>query len=139
MVKSVHRSPPMSPATLVCEQFDATAPGRRRSPGASIWAKLEPMSDRDDELGIEETSGLTDADWAEINKLRRAYDSGRDKELVKAWEIFAQDPVRAVRVLGAFFPDKMRETLKDMMAEMGMTIEDFREILEKSERPPTKQ
>jgi hypothetical protein len=61
------------------------------------------MSDREDALGIEDTSGLTDADWAEINKLRRAYDTGGDKELVKAWEIFAQDPVRAVRVLGAFF------------------------------------
>jgi hypothetical protein len=29
-----------------------------------------------EELGIEDTSSLTDADWAEINKLVRAYNSG---------------------------------------------------------------
>jgi hypothetical protein len=27
------------------------------------------MGENDDELGIQDTSGLSDADWAEINKL----------------------------------------------------------------------
>jgi hypothetical protein len=98
------------------------------------------MGDRDDELRIENTSGLTDADWAEINKLKRAYDSGGDEELMKAMEKLTQDdPVRAVRVWGAFFPHRMREALKDKMAEMGMTLEDLKEMIQKFEPPPTKQ
>jgi hypothetical protein len=96
------------------------------------------MSDQDDELGIEDTSRLTDTDWAEINKLKRAYDLGGEKELVKALERLKQDPVRAVRVLGAFFPHKINEALKDAAADMGMTAEDWKEMLRKFERPPTK-
>ncbi len=30
----------------------------------------------DDPFEVANSSGLTDADWAEINKLRRAYDDG---------------------------------------------------------------
>jgi hypothetical protein len=95
------------------------------------------MGDRDDELGIEDTSGLTDADWAEINKLKRAYNSGGDEELEKAMrELLQRDPVRAVRVWGAFFPNRVREALKDWMAKAGFTIEDFKELMRKAE--PTK-
>jgi hypothetical protein len=99
---------------------------------------MDSMSDRDDELGIEDTSRLTDADWAEINKLKRAFDSGGDKELLQALERLKQDPVRAVRVLGAFFPHKINEALKDAAADMGMTAEDWKEMLQKFESPLTK-
>jgi hypothetical protein len=32
-----------------------------------------------DDLSVADTSGLTDGDWAEINRLKRAYADGGDK------------------------------------------------------------
>lgn len=85
---------------------------------------------------IKDTSRLTDADWAEINKLRRAYDSGGDEALKRAYKDLCKgNPIRWVRVIGAYFPDYVREKLKDAMADLGMTIEDLRDIIRKSESP----
>ena len=77
------------------------------------------MGDRDEELGIGDTSGLSDADWVEINKLRDAYRTGGQKALRDAWRKLTDDPIRTVRVYGAFFPDKLRNTIKDVMAAEG--------------------
>jgi hypothetical protein len=52
----------------------------------------------DEELGLEDTVGLTDADWAAINKLRKAYKEGGQKSLERAMRELDQDPVRAIRV-----------------------------------------
>jgi hypothetical protein len=93
------------------------------------------MTNRDEELGIADTTGLTDADWAEINKLKRAYETGGQSALSKAFQELDKDPVRAIRVIGAFFPEMVREAIKDAMAENGITIEDIREMLMKTERP----
>jgi hypothetical protein len=55
---------------------------------------------------IKDTSRLTDADWAEINKLRRAYDSGGDEALKRTYKDLCKGhPIRWVRVMGAYFPD----------------------------------
>ena len=79
----------------------------------------------DDDLGIVNSSGLTDVDWAEINKLKSTYGSGGQKALSAALDaLIKDDPVRATRVLGAFFPDMVREAIKDQMAENGITEED---------------
>ena len=90
------------------------------------------MGDRDEELGIEDTSGLSDADWVEINKLRDAYRTGGQKALRDAWRKLTDDPISTVRVYGAFFPDKLRNTIKDVMAAEGMTVEDLTEMIEKA-------
>jgi hypothetical protein len=42
-------------------------------------------------------------------------------------------------VAGAFFPDLIREALKDEMAEHGITQEDLKELLRSRERPATSQ
>jgi hypothetical protein len=97
------------------------------------------MAKKTDDLGIADTTGLTDADWAEINKLKRAYDEGGAKALSKAFNELCKDPVRATRVTGAFFPEKIREAIKDVMAQRGMTIEDFRELARKLESPAREQ
>jgi hypothetical protein len=46
-----------------------------------------------DDLEIQDTSGLTDADWAEINKLRDAYKRGGLKALDAALAKLAGDPL----------------------------------------------
>ena len=45
----------------------------------------------------------------------------------------SKDPIRYLHVLSAFFPEIVREAIKDTMAEMGVTAEDLRELLEKTE------
>ena len=78
-------------------------------------------------------SGLTDADWAEINKLKRAYEMGGDEALSAAFQELMKDPVRCTRVIGAYFPEEIRKVLKDALAEAGATVEDLRDLLRKSE------
>ena len=93
-----------------------------------------------EELGIEDTSLLADADWVEINKLVRAYKSGGDKSLKKVFLVLLKgDPVGFARVYGAFFPHKLREALKDVMAARGITEEDLHELRQKMEGTTTKQ
>jgi hypothetical protein len=86
----------------------------------------------DDPFEVVDTSGLTDADWAEINKLRSADKKGK-KALNKAMAELIKDAVRWVRVIGAFFLVMSRESIKDAVAEAGLTEEDLREMLRESE------
>jgi hypothetical protein len=69
-------------------------------------------------LEIQDTSGLADTDWIEINKLRKAYRNGGRKAFEIALDRLAKDPAI---VIGAFFPDMMREMIRDQMAEAGRT------------------
>jgi hypothetical protein len=78
---------------------------------------------------VVDPEGLTDADWAEINKLKRAYESGGTKALSKAMDELASDEIRYMTVMAAFYPDRVGEAIKDQMAEMGMTMEDLKELL----------
>jgi hypothetical protein len=98
------------------------------------------MIETPEEIGIEDTSSLTDADWAEINKLVRAYNSGGEKSLERALGgLLKGKPVRYARVYGAFFPNRLREALKDEMAVRGITEEDLQDFRQKSEGATTKQ
>jgi len=92
------------------------------------------MAKRPDEpLEVADPSFLTDADWAEINKIKKAYEAGGTNALSKAMdELGKGDPIRYLHVLGAFFPNLVRESIKDSMAELGITAEDLRELLEKA-------
>jgi 5,10-methylenetetrahydrofolate reductase len=94
------------------------------------------MTNKTDDLGISDTSLLTDSDWAEINKLKRAYDEGGSRALSKALEELKKDPVGTFRIMTAFYPEKMREAAKDVIAELGMTEEDFRELSQSLTRKP---
>src|SRR5215831_4209182 len=93
------------------------------------------MNDPDD-LGIVDTSWLTDADWAVINR-RRIHEVEGQKAVRKA--LRALEPESYLRVVAAFFPDKVREAIKDEMAENGITEQDLREMAEKLHPSPTKQ
>jgi hypothetical protein len=39
-------------------------------------------------------------------------------------------------VIGAFYPDMVRETIRDQIAEMGMTEDDIRDLIGKLEDVP---
>ena len=41
------------------------------------------------------------------------------------------DPINFVHIMSAFFPDMVRETIKDGLAEVGMTEDDVRELIQK--------
>jgi hypothetical protein len=86
-----------------------------------------------DDFEVQDTSGLTDADWAEINKLRKAYEAGGRKAIDLALKKLAKDPIRFVAVIGALYPDMKREMIRDQMAEAGITEEDLRELIQKLE------
>ena len=94
------------------------------------------MNDFDD-LGIVDSSWLTDADWAVINRLRRIHETESQPAVRKA--LRALDPESYLRVAAAFLPDKVREAIKDEMAENGITEHDLREMAEKLHALPTKQ
>ena len=86
-------------------------------------------------LDIVDASSLTDADWAVINSLRRTCERGGAKALAVSLKKLVADPIRYVRVVGAFFPDMIREEIRDMLAEEGITREDLEEIVRNQERP----
>jgi hypothetical protein len=85
-------------------------------------------------LHVVDPSGLTDADWAAVNRVNRAYEVGGIDAFCDELERL-DDEVLQVTVAGAFFPALIRELLEDQMAEHGLTFHDLREILRKAERP----
>ena len=84
---------------------------------------------------VANVTGLTDADWADINRLKQIHKQGGSKALSKAMDELYKDPIRAVCVMGAFYPNEVREAIKDQMAEIGMTEEDLPRTLRKLEEP----
>ena len=91
-------------------------------------------------IEVVDTAGLTDADWAEINRLGRIYEEKGEAALADAMaKLGAKDPVRYMRVMGAFFPDMVREAIKDQMAASGMTEEDLHALIRKLESPARDQ
>jgi hypothetical protein len=116
----------------------------RSSRGRPISAKTlagasrsnQTFSSAVDDFEVQDTSGLTDADRAEINKLRKTYKRGGRKAVGLALEKLAKDPIRFVVVIGALYPDMMREMIRDQMAEAGITEQDLRELIQKLESTP---
>ena len=84
-------------------------------------------------LEVINPSGLTDADWIEIHKVRRAYERGGWDAFWSEFETFGDDFILQITVLGAFFPDVIRNAIKEELAESGVTLKDLRKLLKKSE------
>ena len=92
------------------------------------------MARKHEPLEVVDSSGLTDDDWAKINRLRHFHESGGSKALSKGFDELAEaDPIIFVHIMSAFFPDMVRETIKDGLAEVGMTEDDVRELIQKLE------
>jgi len=56
----------------------------------------------DDPFEVVDPSGLSDADWAEINKLQRVYKEGGKRALNRAMAALANDPIRFVALSARF-------------------------------------
>jgi len=81
-----------------------------------------------------ESTTLETVVWAKINRLRDPYESGGSKALSKALDELAEaDPITFMHIMSAFFPDLVRERIKDDLAENGMTEDDMRELIQKLE------
>lgn len=88
---------------------------------------------------VADPSRLTDSDWAEINKLRKAYQEGGKQALHKAYSELGRNPVRYMRVVSAFYPREVSESIRDAMVKRGMTVEDILELIRKRESPARDQ
>ena len=91
-------------------------------------------------LGVQDTSVLTDADWAEINRLRKVLADQGPEALNKAFaELQRRDVILHARVAEAFFPNEFKEAFRDEMAAAGMDEDDLRELVRKLESPARDQ
>jgi hypothetical protein len=82
-------------------------------------------------LNAVDTSELTVADWAAVRRVNRAYEA---RGIEAFWdELEKLDELQAFRVASAFFPNLIRELVRDQMAEYGLTIDDWRVVLKKAE------
>ena len=79
-------------------------------------------------LKVEDPFGLSDADWAEISKLQRAYSLGGNESLSEALiDLLESDRVRAAGVLRAISPRAVRETIDDeMIRELEVLAGEFK-------------
>jgi hypothetical protein len=88
----------------------------------------------DEPFEVVDPSGLTDADWVEINKLKAACASGGERALDEAMgELATKHPIRYCAVLAAFFPDMTRHAIDSAMADPGVKEENIRELIRKRE------
>ena len=79
-------------------------------------------------LKVEDPFGLSDADWAEISKLQRAYALGGNGCFSEALiELLESDRVRAAGVLRALSPRAVRETIdNEMIRELEVLAGEFK-------------
>lgn len=101
---------------------------------SALFASLDAnMARKKPVLEVVNSSGLTDADWVQINKVIRAYERGGWDAFWTELETLGDDLILKITVVGAFFPDAIREAIEDELAESGLALEDLREYLEKNE------
>ena len=89
-------------------------------------------------LPMVDTSDLTDADRAEISKLRNGWVAGGHKGLQRAISELFKTPIIGTRIMAAFYPEMVKEVIEDEVAK-GMTKEDLEELIRKLESSKRKQ
>jgi hypothetical protein len=77
-------------------------------------------------LEVVDTHGLTDAVWAAINNVIRAYSAGGMDAFFDELEKLGDNNVALqIKVVGAIFPAVIREAIKEEIGEHGFTLEDL--------------
>ena len=83
-------------------------------------------------LEVVDTRGLTDGDWAAINMVIRAHRAGGMDGFWDELEKLGDDNlILQITIVGAFFPDVIREAIKNEMAEQNITVEDLRNLVKR--------
>lgn len=111
-------------------QFQCRLSKQRRSRASNI---------SDNPLEVADLSALSDADCADINRLRLAYTNGGEEALLVALDELATDPIRYVHLMRAIYPEMISEAIKDELAERGMDEKDLRDLIRKLESPAPDQ
>ena len=89
-------------------------------------------------LKLVDTSHLSDADWVRINRLKRGWESEGLEGLKRAITELFKDPITATRIMAAFYPERVAETIKDEVAKVGMTKQELEELMSKLQRPASR-
>jgi hypothetical protein len=84
---------------------------------------------------IANPAAINDADWAEINKLRAAFETGGQEALQKAYRELGRHPVQYIRVMSAIYPDEVQASIKDAVAKRGLTKQDILDAVRKRKSP----
>jgi hypothetical protein len=101
---------------------------RRTSPKRRQAEPIEP----------EDSSILTDADWATLNELLQKYHR-KPKGLQRAFvKLGIENPECFIRLYAAFHPAKAREAILDANAALGYNDDDIREMIRNVESPSKK-
>ena len=81
---------------------------------------------------VVDTGGLTDADWTAINKVIHAHRArGMDGFWDELEKLGDDNLILQITIVGAFFPEVIREAIKDEMAEQSITVEDLRNLVKR--------
>jgi hypothetical protein len=79
---------------------------------------------KEDPLEIADSSGLSDADWAEISKLRMTHERADTPALEKALrDLCKRDAIRYIRIMHAILPGQLTRTVRDDVAAQTMKVE----------------
>lgn len=89
---------------------------------------------------VVDPSNLSDADWAELNRLQEIHtNSGPEVSGVAFDELTERNPLQSIRILLALSPTGTMEAFKDVLASKGMTHQDLIEAIRNMESPARDQ
>ena len=83
--------------------------------------------EKETRIGNSHSSGLTEADWIGINKVRGAYERGGWDAFWSELEALDDDVMLQITIIGAFFPDVIRTAIKEELAARSVRLKDLRE------------
>lgn len=87
-------------------------------------------------LEVVDPTGLTDADWGQINALRALYESSGAEALDNALErLSSERPGQFIRIAAALDPASVRDATKDELADKGITEQDVSDLLKRLNAP----
>ena len=86
-------------------------------------------------LRVRDSSNLTDGDWTEIERWQRAYCQGGIARLYQVMDrLAARNSACHVRLVEAFWPETVRQTIWDQFLQAGMRQDDVADLMRKLEQ-----
>jgi hypothetical protein len=86
-------------------------------------------------LRVRDSSNLTDGDWTEIERWQQAYCQGGIAKLYQVMDrLAARNSACHVRLVEAFWPETVRQTIWDQFLQAGMREDDVADLMRKLEQ-----